>query len=501
MFQCADEDLADSLLKSEANISSQPLDAVLKKMKALAVIPTAIVVLRSDLLDMKQKRDEPFRGFASRVRGKAETCEFYAEIQCNCGTTNELNYTDHIMRDVLVAEGYDPNIRREVLGVEGITSKSINDVVSLLESKEMARDANTVKSSTFAISSKRDNITLRTPKISSPPPGFKEPSSAQKAQRSSCTQCGESFSPFVEGQKGWNLKPHQFCKECFRLRRRTHPRSANLSSVSSIQSLQCNEPQVISHISAISFAPESSIQVPQRQACTSKTPMCAKLDHHIFTSGEWKQARFLDHPTMPLRLSVRKADYKAFSHKLPSIYPATITAKLDTCAQSCLWSLKECLEFGFRQEDLIPVDFANNSQISIAGALVVHLDGTSNDGKKMSCSTIVYISPSADGFFLSLEAMLDLGMIMPASDLYPSELRRCDSVNFPNQSVATAGTEGSATACPLCSCLPHNNVPSRPRELPFPATPENNQCMKDWLLKKFSRPHLMCVLTNSFLPL
>ena len=201
LFQCADEDLADSLLKSDSNISSQSLDDVLKKMKALAVIPTAIGVLRSELLDMKQKRDEPFRGFASRVRGKAETCEFYAEIQCNCGTTNELDYTDHMMRDVLVAGIYDPDIRREVLGVEGITGKSINDVVSLLESKEMARDANTAKSSTFAISSKRDNNTLRAPKVS-PPPGFKEPSSSQKSQRSSCAQCGESFPPLLKGKGG-----------------------------------------------------------------------------------------------------------------------------------------------------------------------------------------------------------------------------------------------------------------------------------------------------------
>ena len=104
-----------------------------------------------------------------------------------------------MMRDVLVAGIYDAEIRREILGMEGIIDRPINDVVSLLEKKEMARDANIVRSSTFAILSRQESGSYRTPKVSGPPPGFKEPSSAQKAKRASCTQCREQFSPFVEG--------------------------------------------------------------------------------------------------------------------------------------------------------------------------------------------------------------------------------------------------------------------------------------------------------------
>ena len=82
LLHCADEDLADSLFKSDPQIARLPYDVVLNKLKQLSVIPTAIGVLRAELLDMKQKRDEPFRGFASRVRGKAETCEFRASVIC-----------------------------------------------------------------------------------------------------------------------------------------------------------------------------------------------------------------------------------------------------------------------------------------------------------------------------------------------------------------------------------------------------------------------------------
>ncbi len=51
-------------------------------MKNLAVIPVATGIVRAELLEMKQLRDEAFRKFASRVRGKAETCEYYTSFTC-----------------------------------------------------------------------------------------------------------------------------------------------------------------------------------------------------------------------------------------------------------------------------------------------------------------------------------------------------------------------------------------------------------------------------------
>ena len=66
-----------------------------------------------------------------------------------------------------------------------------------------------------------------------------------------------------------------------------------------------------------------------------------------------------------------------FPCQCPQAKHITIDAKLDTCAQSCLWSLRDCLVAGFRREDLIPVSFslsaANKSRIEIAGALLLHL--------------------------------------------------------------------------------------------------------------------------------
>ena len=164
--------------------------------------------------------------------------------------------------------------------------------------------------------------------------------------------------------------------------------------------------------------------------------------------------------TMKLTLSVRTNDYKSFSVKHPNVGSMTILAKLDTCVQSCLWSLNECLDAGFSRHDLIPVNFtlsaANMSRIDIVSALLVRLEGVLQDGTKVSCATMVYVSPSAHDFFLSLEAKLDLGLVNPGSPPCPSEqhakdLERAQAAPIHNDFVEHSETEEEAIRG-ICSC-------------------------------------------------
>ena len=69
LFQCAGAELGDSLLMTNPNIASEPLEQLLTAMRSLAVIPVATCVLRSELLQLRQERDEAIRAFAARVRG------------------------------------------------------------------------------------------------------------------------------------------------------------------------------------------------------------------------------------------------------------------------------------------------------------------------------------------------------------------------------------------------------------------------------------------------
>ena len=127
-------------------------------MKALAVIPVATGVIPAELLELKHKRDEPFRTFSARVRGKAETCGYITKMECQCGTSNNVDYSDNIVRDVLVAGIYDTDIRREIMGVESIIERPVNEVVSLVDKREMARDANSYTSNVSVVSSYRQEM-------------------------------------------------------------------------------------------------------------------------------------------------------------------------------------------------------------------------------------------------------------------------------------------------------------------------------------------------------
>ena len=171
-------------------------------MTSLAVIPVAIGVLRAELLGMAQKRDEPFRAFVSRVRGRAETCNFVTKSECSCGITNMVDYTEKMMLDVLLAGVYDTDIRRDILGIDGITEKSVNEVTALVEKQEMARDANSVSGSTSSISRKQEvknSSSGKSPHVRESPPGFHEPSAADREKTAQCLQCGENFFCFFSG--------------------------------------------------------------------------------------------------------------------------------------------------------------------------------------------------------------------------------------------------------------------------------------------------------------
>ena len=215
-----------------------------------------------------------------------------------------------------------------------------------------------------------------------------------------------------------------------------------------------------------------------------------RLTHNIFSKGQWRKARFLNHPTVNLEISVVKRDYNELGFKRPDINPTKITAMADTGAQSCLWSLDGCFAAGFTESDLIPVSIdleaANKSPISIAGALLLRLTGTSPTGKNISCATMVYISKQARGFYLSLEAMMDLLII---SRDFPSvgEADNQQEVHAPKQEHTNAGiTAPLSHADEVCSCPKRTGAPVMPTELPFKCIPENNEKMEQWLLEYFA---------------
>ena len=455
LFQCAGETLGDSLLKSDPAIVTKSTVELLDAMKNLAVIAVATCVIRADLMSLKQDRDERFRTFAARVRGKAETCGY--STTCTCARI--VDFTDTIARDVLLSGIADTDIRREMLGLPGILDKPVNEIISLVESKEMARNAlpSSAPSSAAGISSFKHN--KKAPERISTP---------QKNHTIQCPDCKKPFVPFSEGRSGWNSKPHRQCIECYRLNRsRRRPNR--------------NDNEKPGEMGAI-FAQVSSIR-----------PTNSSLSHRVFSKGQWRRSRFMDHPTVKLRLHVQSSDFKQFRRKCPNVSPTTINALADSGAQSCLWSFKEFTEAGFSSTDLIPMPIdlvaANKSPISIEGALPVRLQGTAADGKTYSCATIAYVSKQAEGFYLSMETMMDLSIITRDFPNVASLSPPCTPATPQNgtQETMNAGSSSpSDSPSVTCSCQPRTLVPELPKELPFECKPENNDRMKQWLLDYFT---------------
>ena len=144
-----------------------------------------------------------------------------------------------------------------------------------------------------------------------------------------------------------------------------------------------------------------------------------------------------------------------------------------TRAQSCLWSMTGFLAAGFTPSDLIPVSLdlvaANKSPIKIAGAIILLLHGYSPDSEPFSCATIVYVSEAAPGFYMSWEAMMDLGCVSPK---FPSVGAAADTPvtqQPPTRSAERRGSQNAGDSAQTADC-----------------TTANNAKMEEWLLHRFA---------------
>jgi hypothetical protein len=172
----------------------------------------------------------------------------------------------------------------------------------------------------------------------------------------------------------------------------------------------------------------------------------------------------------------------------PTIAPKHIEVIADSGAQSCLWSKEEFLASGFSKRDLLPVRHtANLAPIKIVGAIFLRLSGTSADGEEFEAAVMVYISPDARSFFLSKDAMIQLGVIAPSFPQIGSAampLKAAVNSSELDQPRTRQYEETSINAD--CGCPRRCLLPGKPKRLPFECSPENSGKMKKWLLDRYA---------------
>ena len=181
-------------------------------------------------------------------------------------------------------------------------------------------------------------------------------------------------------------------------------------------------------------------------------------------------------------------DYNDLGFRYPQIAPKFIDVVADSGAQSCLWSREGFLASGFSRRDLIPVyhtmKAASRVPVTIDGAILLRLSGISRDGDVMEAAVMAYISPEARSFFLSKEAMIQLGVI-------PKTFPQIGSVVTSEVAHVIASTSDifkppNESTNAECGCLCRSLPPGQPEQLPFDCTLANAEKMKQWLLDRYA---------------
>lgn len=164
---------------------------------------------------------------------------------------------------------------------------------------------------------------------------------------------------------------------------------------------------------------------------TINKPLPPRLNHHIFSKGEWKRARLREHPRVAITISLDKSTQgnTGNSHQSCDTH-ADVTAIADTGAQSDLWSFADFLARGFTRADLHPIRLclsaANRSPISIEGAFFAKLTTWSPKGNLSSCRSMVYVSSSVQDMYLSYESLLNLSLLSSDFPFNNSGASPCD---------------------------------------------------------------------------
>lgn len=486
LFQCASETLGDLILKSDPHIQSKSENDILDAMRSFAVIPVAKGVIRSELMQLQQAPDEQFRTFAARVKGKAETCGFTTTATCICKRTVSVDYTEETVRDVLLAGISDLDIRREALSAIDIQEMSLNNVISFVEGREMARNA-TPHTSLSAVSSfKRNSQQIRTRTDYRPElPRQGKTRALDRTATAPCPDCGKQFNLYKQRMNGsWNTKPHNKCVNCWRQTQQRKSQEINAATLS-----PPSITDMITQISSIDCTPSSATN---QLTNTNSSTKSIKLEHNIFEKNEWQRVVVNSHPTVEINVKAMGTNRKA----------ATVQAIADTGAQSNLWGLKAFKDHGFSTDDLLPVQInmraANKNPINVIGAFKASIGGYTPDGKKYSCITYIYVSDSVSDFYLSCDSMLDLGIInrsfpMIGNCVDNDRKAKTYFTNAEKANVSHIRSINAGCAAPgkhaeeSCKCPQREAVPKRPSTLPFPPTQENNENMRQWLLNHFGK--------------
>ncbi len=297
---------------------------------------------------MTQSGDEPIRNFVAKVQGKARVCGFVTSFTChNCQTTQDVDYTEEAIKDVVIAGLSDGEIRNSVLDIDEVEKRSLNDIVSIIERKEKNRKAY-CSPAVAAISTfkKQQNKSGDIHSKRQQPPG--------PSKKIPCPRCGSTFRKF----NGKNIKPFQFCLKCFR----------SSSMVSTVRTTDDGQAGTSGHADS---EPDAGVALLQDAKSLSSSINTVQGQTMNPTNAK---AQVREHPKVTIQVCpIGKNNF------------VTVTGIADTGAQSNIWGFEDFKAAGFETSDLqdasINICTANKEPIPIEGGLAANIQGVTPNGQ------------------------------------------------------------------------------------------------------------------------
>ena len=203
LIYCCEQDLLEHVLRSDPDITGKEEPDQLASIRKLCVIPAAMGVRRSDVLNLTQDSAELSRSFLSRIQGKAATCNFVTSCKAVCCRANppKVDFSDVVIKYVLVNGLADAEIRRDVLGWKDLDTSSVADTIAFIESKEMARDAY-----------KGELSAVKTQYV-------KQRQDPKLKLKTKCESCDVQFNQYVLLKSGKVSSERKFCTKCWKAKR------------------------------------------------------------------------------------------------------------------------------------------------------------------------------------------------------------------------------------------------------------------------------------------
>ena len=345
--------------------------------------------------------------FASRALGKARNCK----LTVHCSHNTDVDYSEEMVKQVVLAGMSDDEIKRKVLSTAGIDDKSLNDTIAIIETEEMASRSMTGHNSTSQVGStsfKRQIL----------------PNDKRLQKKGKCATCNSDFlNQRVRREAGKEdvLLTDKFCKPCWQKKRDgrrastrhtpNQPESNEASGFAKSEnfpylcSLEVGEEGYPSPAEILAVSPEN------------QRPQAIPMPHHIFdgTKG-WMQTPVEPHPVVTLTVSTDESDYDHLHLPCPKMKPTKCVAVADSGCQSVLLGLKTFNKLGLKKSSLVPVtgrmSAINGEGINILGAVFLRLEGTdANTGQTVQTAVMAHVSESTDRFYISRQAMRELGII------------------------------------------------------------------------------------------